>query len=152
MWCDPRNGSDSTFQRALIDLGKQSGHPELATVPWALWGHSGGGHWAGGMLLLHPNRVAAAWLRSGVPLLQSVPGRAIKPHELSDEALGVPIMCNLGTKEGFSVKGTRFAGVWPSNKTFFETMRGKGALIAIAVDPLTSHECGNQRYLAIPFR
>ncbi|MCA9163182.1 MAG: hypothetical protein KDA62_09390, partial [Planctomycetales bacterium] len=47
MWCDPRNGSSAAFQRALHDLGAQSGHPELADVPWALWGHSGGGHWAG---------------------------------------------------------------------------------------------------------
>ena len=150
-WCDPRNGSDSTFQRALIELGKQCGHPELATVPWALWGHSGGGHWAGGMLLLHPERVAAAWLRSGVPLLQPMEGRAIKPHELSEGSLRVPVMCNFGTKEGFTVQDSRFSGVWPSNEKFFNAMRSKNALIAIAVDPLTSHECGNQRYLAIPW-
>ncbi len=30
-------------------------------------------------------------------------------------------------------------------------MRAKGALIGVAVDPLTAHECGNQRYLAIPW-
>ncbi|HIG80794.1 MAG TPA: hypothetical protein EYQ62_03940, partial [Verrucomicrobiales bacterium] len=47
MWCDPRNGSGGAFRKALADLGKRSGHPELATVPWALWGHSGGGHWVG---------------------------------------------------------------------------------------------------------
>ena len=60
MWCDPRNGSSAAFQRGLVDLGAKSGHPELAKVPWALWGHSGGGHWAGGMTLLHPERVACA--------------------------------------------------------------------------------------------
>ena len=75
MWCDPRNGSDAAFQKCLADLGAKSGHPELAKVPWALWGHSGGGHWAGGMVLLHPDRVAAAWLRSGVPLLKADPAR-----------------------------------------------------------------------------
>src|SRR5687767_3345728 len=32
MWCDPRNGSGAAFQKCLVDLGKQSGHPELATV------------------------------------------------------------------------------------------------------------------------
>ncbi len=62
-WCDPRQGSDAAFQQSLADLGRMSGHPELTSVPWALWGHSGGGHWAGGMALLHPERVAAAWLR-----------------------------------------------------------------------------------------
>ena len=152
MWCDPRNGSDAAFRKALVDLGAKSGHPELAEVPWALWGHSGGGHWAGGMVLLHPDRVAAAWLRSGVPQLKANPDRpAIKPHMLPDAALKVPMMCNLGTKEGVSVKDTRFSGVWKANEAFFSEIRSKGGLIGVAVDPLTSHECGNQRYLAIPW-
>lgn len=152
MWCDPRNGSSQAFQRGLADLGTQSGHPELATVPWALWGHSGGGHWAGGMVLLHPERVAAAWLRSGVPLLQPNPERAtIKAHALPEAALRVPVMCNPGTKEGVTVKEGRFAGVWPANEAFFSEVRGKGGLIGVAVDPLTAHECGNQRYFAIPW-
>jgi len=38
MWCDPRNGSSAAFQKCLADLGAKSGHPELAKVPWALWG------------------------------------------------------------------------------------------------------------------
>ena len=150
MWCDPRNGSSAAFQKGLADLGKQSGHPELATVPWALWGHSGGGHWAGGMVMLHPERVAAAWLRSGVPLFEANPDRpTIKAHKLPEAALGVPMMCNPGTKEGVTVKDGRFAMVWPANETFFNTVRGKGGLVGVAVDPLTAHECGNQRYLAI---
>jgi len=150
MWCDPRNGSGAAFQKCLADLGAKSGHPELSKVPWALWGHSGGGHWAGGMVLTHPERVAAAWLRSGVPLLTSNPTRStIKTHTIPDAALNVPVMCNPGTKEGVTVKEGRFAGVWPANEEFFTTMRSKGGLIGVAVDPLTAHECGNQRYMAI---
>lgn len=152
MWCDPRNGSDAAFQKCLADLGKRCGHPELATVPWALWGHSGGGHWAGGMVMLHPDRVAAAWLRSGVPLLMANPDRSeIKVHSLPAAALNVPVMCNPGTQEGVTVKDGRFAGVWPANETFFNEVRGKGGLIGVSVDPLTAHECGNQRYFAIPW-
>jgi pimeloyl-ACP methyl ester carboxylesterase len=152
LWCDPRNGSGAAFQKSLIDLGAKSGHPELAKVPWALWGHSGGGHWAGGMVLLYPNRVAAAWLRSGVPVLKTNPQRStIKVHALTEAALKVPMMCNLGTKEGFTDKTNRFAGVWPDNEAFFTEVRSKGGLIGVAIDPLTSHECGNQRYLAIPW-
>jgi hypothetical protein len=152
LWCDPRNGSDAAFQKCLVDLGEKSGHAELATVPWALWGHSGGGHWAGGMVLLHPERVAAAWLRSGVPLLEPNPKRpTIKPHTVPAAALQVPVMCNLGTKEGVTVTEGRFAGVWPANEAFFHRLRGKGGVVGVAVDPLTSHECGNQRYLAIPW-
>mgnify|MGYP005851224219 CR=1 FL=1 len=152
LWCDPRNGSADAFKKALRDLGAKSGHPELATVSWALWGHSGGGHWAGGMVMTHPERVAAAWLRSGVPLLNADPKRSgIKPHKLPTAALEVPMMCNLGTKEGVTVKDGRFAGVWPANEAFFRAVRGQGGLIGVAVDPLTAHECGNQRYLAIPW-
>jgi pimeloyl-ACP methyl ester carboxylesterase len=151
-WCDPRHGSAAAFQRALSDLGTQSNHPELATVPWALWGHSGGGHWAGGMALLFPERVVAAWLRSGVPQLQPNPERpGIEAHQLVDAALRVPLMCNLGTKEGVSVKDGQFAGVWPANEVFFKAVRTRGGLVGVAIDPLSSHDCGNQRYLAIPW-
>ncbi|MBI5688765.1 MAG: hypothetical protein HZC55_01615 [Verrucomicrobia bacterium] len=151
-WCDPRHGSAAVLQRALADLGARSGHPELATVPWALWGHSGGGHWAGGMAMLYPERVAAVWLRSGVPLMQPDPARpTIRPHEVPEAALQVPMMCNPGTKEGVTEKGNRFASVWPANEAFFTAVRRRGGLVGVAIDPLTSHECGNQRYLAIPW-
>ena len=150
LWCDPRNGSDAAFQRSLADLGTMSGHPELATVPWALWGHSGGGHWAGGMLLLHPERTVAAWLRSGVPALTKVEGKPT-PYPIVDAACQVPVMCNLGTQEGVTVKDGRFAAVWPGVEIFFHEFRSKGGLVAVSVDPLSAHECGNQRYLAIPW-
>ena len=150
MWCDPRNGSADAFQKCLEDLGEKSGHGELARVPWALWGHSGGGHWAGGMVMLFPQRVAAAWLRSGVPLYEANPDRpGIKPHVLPDAALEVPIMCNPGTKEGVTVKDGRFARVWPANEEFFYPTRARGGLIGVSIDPLSAHECGNQRYMAI---
>ncbi|MFK7735423.1 MAG: hypothetical protein AB8B50_05305 [Pirellulaceae bacterium] len=152
LWCDPRNGSAAAFDRSLVDLGNLAGHAELASVPLALWGHSGGGHWCGGMVMTRPTRVAAAWLRSGVPLFETNPDRPkIKPYTLPDEALVVPMMCNLGTKEGVTVKDGRFANVWPANLAFFNKVRGEGGLLGIAIDPLTAHECGNSRYLAIPW-
>lgn len=152
LWCDPRNGSGQAFLRALKDLGKMSGHTELSKVPWALWGHSGGGHWAGGMTLLYPDRVIACWLRSGVPLFETNPDReSILPYKLNPDSLHVPIMCNLGTKEGVTVKTGRFSKVWSANQKFFKKVRGAGGLVGIAIDPLSSHECGNQRYLAIPW-
>lgn len=150
LWCDPRNGSAAAFQKALVDLGEQCRHPELSKAPWALWGHSGGGHWAGGMTMLYPDRVAAAWLRSGVPPLKTAENKP-KPYTIPDAALKVPLMCNLGTKEGVTVKDDRFAGVWPGVESFFKEMRGNGALVCVSTDPLTSHECGNQRYFAIPW-
>jgi hypothetical protein len=104
------------------------------------------------MTLLHPERVAAAWLRSGTAFLEARDDRPdYEPMTLSDAALGVPIMCNLGTEEGVSVTEGRFAKVWPRTRTFFQTVRAEGGLIGVAIDPLTGHECGNQRYLAIPW-
>jgi len=102
--------------------------------------------------MTQPERVAAAWLRSGVPQFESDSDRpTIKPHTLTKAALDVPIMCNPGTKEGVTVKDGRFAGVWPKNVAFFEKVRGERGLIGVAIDPLTAHECGNSRYLAIPW-
>ncbi|MEQ1825937.1 MAG: hypothetical protein ABL921_08310 [Pirellula sp.] len=150
LWCDPRNGSDVVFQKSLADLGAMSGHPELASVPWALWGHSGGGTWAGGMVLLHPERIVAAWLRSGVPSLKPTDTKP-NPYSISDAVCEVPVMCNLGTKEGVTVKEGPYVKVWENTEYFFTTMRRRGSLIAVSIDPLSSHECGNQRYLAMPW-
>lgn len=152
LWSDPRNGSDAAFRRSLADLGQASGHPELASAPWALWGHSGGGFWVGIMTLLHPKRTAATWMLSGSPLLTPIPDRpTLKTVTLPPEPPTVPMMLSLGTKEGVTVKEGRFAMVWPAMERFFRATRPKGYLIGVAVDPLTSHEAGNQRYMAIPW-
>jgi hypothetical protein len=150
LWCDPRNGSEKKFLQALTELAAQSKHPELATVPWALWGHSGGAAWVGTMLMLHPDRIAAVWLRSGTPRLASPDGKA-PALEIPAAAYAIPVMCNIGTKEGVTVKEGRFAGVWKGVHPFFESFRAKGGLIGVAVDPNSSHDCGNSRYLAIPW-
>ncbi len=151
LWCDPRHGSGARFLQALAALAAQSGHPELATVPWALWGHSGGGTWAGTMWLQHPERCAAVWLRSGTPRLVPREGSTLPPLTIPAAALAVPVMCNLGTKEGVTVTTGRFARVWQSMEALFKDARGRGGLIGVAVDPNSSHDCGNQRYLAIPW-
>src|SRR5208283_3911996 len=45
-WFDPRRGSDKAFLKGLDDLAAKSSHPEMAKVPWVLWGHSAGAGWA----------------------------------------------------------------------------------------------------------
>ena len=151
LWCDPRNGSDARFRQSLEDLAGKSGHPELSTVPWALWGHSGGGVWVGTMLILHPQRVAAVWLRSGTPRMVADANSTLPSMEYPTAALQVPVMCNLGAEEGVTVTDGRFSGVWPKNKDFFHDVRTAGGLIGVAVEPNCSHQCGNSRYLAIPW-
>ena len=49
------------------------------------------------------------------------------------------------------MKDGRFAGVWGGVEAFFKQLRAKGGLVCVAVDPLSSHDCGNQRYLAMPW-
>jgi pimeloyl-ACP methyl ester carboxylesterase len=148
-WCDPRQGSEKAFLRALADFAAAAGRPELARAPWALWGHSGGANWVGNMLLLHPERVAAVWLRSGSPRLISARTNETDnaAREFPAASLTVPVMCNLGRKE----KEGRFARLWDGTLVFFKDFRAKGALVGFAPDPRTSHECGDSRYLAIPW-
>lgn len=147
LWCDPRNGSASLFQRALDDLARDSGHPEIATAPWCLWGHSGGGFWASLMLAQHPERIVAVFCRSGTAMMAL--GKAeIAPVHYPPAAFGVPVVLNPGVKE----RGhAQFNGAWTGSLQFFEQFRSNGAPVAFAPDPFSSHDCRNSRLLAIPF-
>ena len=147
LWCDPRNGSGKTFLRALGDLAKKSEHPELETVPWCLWGHSGGGTWSSLMHVLHPQRIVAIWLRSGTSYNSWEKDKLITP-ETEAAVYSIPVMANPGAKE----KGDkRFNGAYTGTLAMFQACRAKGAPFGFAPDPRTSHECGDSRYLAIPF-
>lgn len=147
LWCDPRNGSEKTFLRCLKDLAAKSGHSELESAPWCLWGHSGGGTWASLMQTLHPGRIVAIWLRSGTAFSAWEKGDLPRP-ELPEAVYGIPVMCNPGSKENGD---KRFNGAWTGTLAMFQAYRARGAPIGFAPDPRTSHECGDSRYLAIPF-
>lgn len=148
LWSNPKNGSEKTFLRALSDFAARTRHPELATAPWCLWGHSGGGFWAGEMTLLHPDRIVAVWQRSGASGLFRQERSGLPSDQIITPAvLAVPVMCNPGVKE----KDDRFARIWTGMNAMFAYHRSKGAPIVFAADPRTSHECGDSRYLAIPF-
>ncbi len=147
LWCDPRNGSGKVFLDALRDLAAKSRHPELESVPWCLWGHSGGGFWASLMQTMHPDRIVAIWLRSGTALTAWERGEIPMP-EIPAAALGIPVMCNPGVKERDHPK---FNGAWIGLMAMFREYRAQGAPIGFAPDPNTGHECGDSRYLAIPF-
>lgn len=147
LWCDPRNGSAETFLRALREFAARAHHPELERVPWCLWGHSGGGFWASLMQTLYPERIIAVWLRSGTAFAAWEKGEIPKPV-FRDLVYQVPVMANPGAKE----KGDkRFDGAWTGTLAMFKAYRAKGAPIGFAPDPRTSHECGDARYLAIPY-
>jgi poly(3-hydroxybutyrate) depolymerase len=146
-WCDPRNGSEKAFLRSLKDFAKQSKHPEITAVPWALWGHSGGGFWSSIMLTLHPERIAAIWFRSGSAFYVWEKGDIPRP-ELREAVYQVPICFNGGLKEE---QDKRHGPARIGDRAMFSAWRKNGAPAGFARDPRTGHECGDSRYLAIPF-
>lgn len=148
LWYDPRRGSDKVFLKALEDLGAKSGHPEMGAVPWCLWGHSGGAQWISTMVVLHPNRVVAAWIRSGGVTKFHSRHPEWPDHQVTEAVYSVPIMTNAGRKEK---DHPHFRGSWIGETATFEEYRPHGAPVGIAPDPRTTHECGDSRYLAIPF-
>jgi hypothetical protein len=160
LWFDPRRGSEKTFLKALEELAAKSNHPEIKTVPWALWGHSGGGIWSDVMATLHPERVIAVWMRSGSALMFLTHPEFTRP-EIPAAMYGIPMMLNPGVKEKPTPKpaagedkrteAEKMKGPWLGNLATFREYRAKGGFIGFAPDPRTGHECGDSRYLAIPF-
>ena len=116
-------------------------------MPWCLWGHSGGGFWASLMQTMYPDRIVAIWLRSGTAFATWEKGEIAKP-DIPAAAYAIPVMCNPGAKEK---EDKRFSGAWTGTFAMFQAYRAKGAPIGFAPDPRTAHECGDSRYLAIPF-
>jgi hypothetical protein len=143
LWFDPRLGSEKTFLKALSEFASKSGHPEIEKVPWVLWGHSGGGIWADVMSTLHPERVIAIWMRSGSSAMFRTKPEFPQP-EITSAVYAIPVMCNPGIKENKNL-------VWIGTLATFQEHRAKGAPIGFAPDPRTGHECGDARYLAIPY-
>jgi lysophospholipase L1-like esterase len=147
LWCDPRNGSAKRFVGALGQFASNTGHDELRQVPWCLWGHSGGGFWSSIMQTMHPNQIAAIWLQSGTAFQRWETGEIDKPT-FTDAVFEVPVMACPGQKE----KGhERFHKAWDGSHAMWAAYRAKDAPFGIAPDPRTGHECGDSRYLAIPF-
>ena len=117
LWYDPRRGSDKVFQKALSALGDKSGHPELGSVPWCLWGHSGGAQWASTMVVLHPDRVIASWIRSGGVTKFHSRHPEWPEHQVTEAVYSVPMISNAGIKEKGS---SAFNGSWIGQMAAFE--------------------------------
>jgi hypothetical protein len=143
LWFDPRLGSEKTFLKAISEFATKSGHPELQNVPWALWGHSGGGIWSDVMSTLHPDRIVAMWLRSGTATMFRTKPEFPEPS-IPTAVYSIPIMTNPGIKERRRRPDIGCVAT-------FQEYRSKGAPIGFAEDPLSGHETADSRYLAIPF-
>ena len=135
-WIHPDEGSYNAFVRGISELAQKSGHKELENVPWVIWGHSGGGHWAYDMVLQHPERIICAVLRSPAW------------SDTSNLGLQVPLLCLLGVRESYD----QFSSfVYASAVEAMKYRIAKNAPVCIAPDPSSGHNSGNSRSLAIQY-
>ena len=147
VWCDPRNGSGDRFEQALAQFAAAAGRDEVKTVPWCLWGHSGGAFWASLMHVQHPQRMIAVWLRSGTGYGAWSAGEIAAP-KIPAAAYETPVTANPGLKEK---DDKRFHRAWDALTAMQAEYQRRGAkCFHFAADPRTGHECGDSRYLAIP--
>ena len=147
LWCDARRGSADRFLQSLDHFADVAKHSELKTVPWCLWGHSGGGFWASLMQVKYPQRIVAIWLQSGTAFAAWSNG-GIAATFIPKAAYRVPVVGCPGFKEK---DHSRFKSAWNGLTAMQKAYREKGAFFELAPDPKTAHECGDSRYLAIPF-
>jgi hypothetical protein len=116
-WFNINNGSGNCFIAMLDTLARRSGHAEIKTIPWALWGHSGGAMWSVAMTGKYPERIAATVAQACGTDISNVPA-----------ALKVPVLhCN--GKQDIC-----------HNDTYFANGRSKGAFWAHAINPNTTSD------------
>lgn len=133
-WRNPESGSGPALIKTLREIGKISGHPEQADLPWLLWGHSGGGYWALSMLRQYPERILAVFGYSP----------AFEPGPYTRAAYKVPVMMRHAGPEGD-------AFCWQTSVKEFGKLRSAGGYASIAYTPYQNHNYSYVRYMAIPF-
>ena len=99
------------------------------------------------MLTLHPERIAAIFFRSGSAYAIWQRGEIPKPT-LTPAVYGVPFMFIGGVKEA---QDKSHGPARIGDRAMLKDWREHGAPGGIASDPLSGHECGDSRYLAIAF-
>ncbi len=138
-WRSPESGTGDALLKVLNDAGVASNHPELKTVPWLLWGHSGGGHWVLGMVKTYPHRIMAAVCYSP----------AFDPQwTYPAAAANVPLLtrhagANDANDEGVLCQATSINA--------FSKLRSINAPVSIALNETQNHNFSYIRYMAIPF-
>lgn len=126
-WPQPEKGSGDAFVSALQMLAEKTGRAEIRQVPWILWGHSAGGHWANLMARRYPERVTSLTSRSG------------HGSEYTGGDLAIPNLQIVGEREA------------DPSKDWYVNLTAPGKLRAVAVEPGVGHACSNSRFLTIAF-
>jgi pimeloyl-ACP methyl ester carboxylesterase len=148
-WVHVERGSAHAFLSALNLLAARSDHPEIATVPWALWGHSGGAAWVVAMTAKFPERVIATFARSGAfAPLDDVTGPGPMTMPISAAMRRVPITFCYGAKEELPDNVmTHFT----AHVREVYNLGGTQSRWSLAIDPIAGHENGDTRYLTFRF-
>jgi poly(3-hydroxybutyrate) depolymerase len=139
-WRDPvDDGSGPALFAALEAIGKSSKHPELATAPFLLWGHSGGGYWVLSMLDIYPERMMAIVAYSP----------AFDPQfAYSEAAAKVPLLIRHAGPKDFNDPGV---DCWGTALHTFSKLRKMDGLVSLAYNAGQNHNLSYLRYMAIPF-
>ena len=138
IWNEPKSGSGAAIFKVLEQISSQSGHPELKTVPWLLWGHSAGGYWTLAMLRDYPERILAIASYSA----------AMNPQwEYTAEAAKVPLLL----RHAGANDGSPEILCWKTALNTFHKLRKMDAPVIIAHNEGQNHNFSYLRYMVIPF-
>jgi len=99
------------------------------------------------MLTLHPERIVAIFYRSGSAFAVWERGEIPKPN-LTSAVYKVPFLFIGGVKEA---EDKSHGPARLGDRAMLKAWREHGAPGGLASDPLSGHECGDSRYLAIAF-
>lgn len=125
--------SGKILLNALDRMAKESGHPELAKVPLALWGHSAGGQFNFNFANWKPERVAAFVVNKG-----GYYGDTIRPGTRQ-----IPALWILGTKDT-ELRVKAITGK-------YEAGRKLGALWALVPEAGVDHGTGRSKEIGMVF-
>lgn len=138
-WVQPQGGSAQSLLAGIDSLASKSGHAELKSAPWLLWGHSGGGHWALSMTNMFAEKVIATFVYS--PALNI-------PIEYSEKAAKIPIMIRHAGPFDYNGPG---GDCWNTALNTFSKIRKMNGNVSIAYTPNQNHNYSFVRYMAFPF-
>lgn len=145
-WNDPDSGSEQALFTALEDFSIRAKRPELKSVPWVLWGHSGGSSWSAQMILRHPQRVLAASFRGGCSKQFGVPEfRA----QFLQTAHALPLLFIWGQRE--SAPPSKHFVSWVPMNTMYRELRSAGGKVCRVIDPRSEHGCDDSRFMSLNF-
>ena len=135
VWTYPEKGSGDALMRVLVRAAGDAGRPELATAPWMLWGHSGGGHWVLAMLREYPERILAAVSYSA----------AFDPQwDYPFATSKIPVLLRYGDHN-------EFPGCRETARHAFDKLRDLDTPVSIVENKGETHNYTRLRHMMLPF-